>query len=123
MSAVSQTSSRGQGFCCAIALLVVVLLICGIGTIGLVSETRDLSAIYPDAAVLAEEDSAEDSESVTKGTGGKSLDNHGFASASFSVAENLSENSIPFAGQVILPLRNSGLHRAIHPTGPPAPRA
>lgn len=123
MSALSQTSPRGRSFCSAIALLVVVLLMCGIGTIGLVSEARDLTSVCPDAVVLTEEDSAEDSESVAKGMGGKSIDNQGFASGPFAVAEESPAKSISFSGQVILPPRNSGIHRAIHPTGPPASRA
>ena len=122
MSALSQTPSRSRVFCGAIALLVVVLLMCGIGVIELVSDTRDLDFIYPNSAVLAEEDTSEDDESAGKFLGGKAL-SAGMPSFGTSiVAVETLDRSIAIEGQVAFGLRRGTIKRAIHPTGPPMTR-
>ena len=118
MSTGSQTSSRDRVFCGAIALLVVVLLMCGIGAIGLVSDVRELNPSYPDSAILAEEDTAGD-EAVAKEAGSKVLGTHGNLSLR-AVFEDAFLARVPIEGQVAFLLRNGGIQRAARPTGPPS---
>ena len=119
MSALSQTSSRGRVFCGAIALLVVVLLMCGIGVIGLTADARDFDCIYPASAVLAEEDTVEDDESAVKLLRGKAL-SEGMPPYGTSIVDAVAlDQSIPIEGQVAFGLRRGTIKRAIHPTGPP----
>lgn len=114
---------RGRGFCSAIALLVVVLLMCGIGAIGLVSEARDLNLNCSDTAVLAEEDSSEDAQSIAKGSGGKTLtDCRASYRPSVVLVDAFRVSKLP-EGQVTSILRNGGIQRAIRHTGPPNIRA
>jgi hypothetical protein len=123
MSALRQTSSRGRVFCGAIALLVVVLLMGGIGVIGLTADARDLDCIYPNSAVLAEEDTAEDDESAAKLLGDKAY-SEGLPvyGTSVAVADTL-DQSITAEGQVAFGLRRGTIKRATHPTGPPTIRS
>ena len=118
MSTGSQTLSRDRVFCGAIALLVVVLLICGIGTIGLISDVRELNPSYPDSAILAEEDTAGD-EAVDKESGSKVL-----AALEGVSLQAMFEDAFlaraPIEGQVVFLLRNGGIQRAVRPTGPPS---
>ena len=109
--------------CGTIALLVVVLLMCGIGVIGLTADARDLDCIYPDSAVLTEEDMAEDDQSANKLFGGKSqsVDMPLYGTA-VAVADTL-DQSIPTEGQVAFGLRRGTIKRATHPTGPPTIRS
>jgi hypothetical protein len=123
MSALSQTPMRGRGFCSAIALLVVVLLMCGIGTIGLVSDTRDLNLSYPDSAVLTEEDSSEGDQLIAKGLGGEALSDHRASFGPSAIEGDAFRPSGPPEGQVTSILRDGGIQRATHPTGPPDARA
>jgi hypothetical protein len=123
MSALSQTSSRGRAVCGAIALLVVVLLMCGIGVIGLTADARDLDCIYPDSAVLTEEEAAENDESAVKLLGGKGCsEGMPLYGTSVAVVDTL-EQSIPTEGQVAFGLRRGTIKRATHPTGPPSIRS
>lgn len=123
MSALSQTSSRGRVLCGAIALLVVVLLMCGIGVIGLTADARDLDCIYPDSAVLAEEDTSEDNESAAKLLGGKGCSEGMPLYGTSLAAIDTLDKSIPTEGQVAFGLRRSTIKRATHPTGPPTTRS
>lgn len=123
MSTSSQTSSRGRVLCGSIALLVVVLLMCGIGVIGLTADARDLDCIYPDSAVLTEEDMSEDDQSAAKLLGGKGCsEGMPVYGTSVAVADTL-EQSIPTEGQVAFGLRRGTIKRATHPTGPPTIRS
>jgi hypothetical protein len=104
-------------------LLVVVLLMCGIGVLGLTADARDLDCIYPDSAVLAEENTSEDDESAAKLLGSKGC-SEAMPLYGISVAAvDALDQSIPAEGQVAFGLRRGTIKRAIHPTGPPAIRS
>jgi hypothetical protein len=120
MSALRQTPSRGRVFCGAIALLIAVLLRCGVGGTGLTHDARDLDCIYPDSAVLAEEDTSQNDESAVKILGGKALSGGMSLCGTSVAAANTIDQSIPTEGQVAFGLRRGTIKRAIHPTGPPA---
>jgi hypothetical protein len=118
MSAFDQTPPCGRVFYGAIALLVIVLLTCGIGVIGLISDTSDFNFNSQDSAVLAEEDSSEASESAAKFSSGKKLlagiDLATFAECTIAIAP-----MIRTGGQIAFAIPNGGIPRSSHPTGPP----
>jgi hypothetical protein len=122
MSASGHTSSRDRVFCGAIALLVVMLLRCGIGAFGLISDVRDLNQNYSDLAILAEEDPSED-KSAAKHIGGDGLgDLDAYVGPSTVVVDALRPTT-PCEDQVAFILRNGGIQCAVRPTGPPRTRA
>ena len=123
MSTSGQTSSRSRVLCGAIALLVVVLLMCGIGVIGMTADARELDCIYPDSAVLAEEDASEDDQSASKLLGGKGASEGMPLYGMFVASIDWLEQSIPTEGQVAFGLRRGTIKRATHPTGPPTIRS
>jgi hypothetical protein len=119
MSAFDQTPPRGRVFYGAIALLVVMLLTCGIGIIGLISDSSDLNFSSQDSAVLAEEDSSE-VESAAKFDGIKKL----LESVDLEPFRVFVESApaIRAGGQMPFAIPNGGIPRSSHPTGPPAGR-
>jgi hypothetical protein len=95
--------------------LLVVSLISGIGAFIPVLELDDLDDTLSVELVLAEEQTIEDQEVVAR-DGGRSV-------AEISAPEQftgfLRRGSVLASGQVVSMLRNSGIQRAVHPTGPP----
>lgn len=114
-------SLTGVGRCrrafTALATLVLVLsLIGGVGAFVPVWELDDLDDTVSVDAVLVEEHAIE-GEAIAARTGGRSL-----IVASRDVAQvskHSSAGSVLADGQVVSMLRNSGIQRAVHPTGPP----
>lgn len=121
MSASGHTLARHRLFYGAIALLVVMLLRCGIGAIGLISDARDLDSSYPDTAILAEQDSAED-DTTAKHAGGKGLAVFDTDFTPPMVAADARRPAMSVEGQVASIL-NGGIQCAVRPTGPPHARA
>jgi hypothetical protein len=98
----------------ALATFVLVLsLIGGVGAFVPVWELDDLDDAVSVDVVLAEEQVIED-EAIAARTGDRNL-NREFA----QVSKNSSAGSVLAGGQVVAMLRNSGIQRAVHPTGPP----
>jgi hypothetical protein len=120
MSASGQTLSRHRVFCGVLALLVVMLLRCGIGAMSLVSDTRDLNP-YPDTAILAEEDSSE-GETAVKHAGSKGLGALDADVRPSTIVVGGLHPTTRIEGQVAFIL-NGGLQGAVRPTGPPHAQA
>jgi hypothetical protein len=95
--------------------LLVVSLIGGIGAFIPVLELNDLDDTLSVELVLAEELAIEDPEIVAR-VGGRFV-------VEISAPEQFTgfshRGSVLAAGQVVSMLRNSGIQRAVHPTGPP----
>ena len=101
----------------ALATVVLVLsLIGGVGAFVPVWELDDLGDAVSVDAVLAEEHAIE-GQAIAVRTGDRSLI---AASREFAqLSKNSSVGSVLADGQVVAMLRNSGIQRAVHPTGPP----
>jgi hypothetical protein len=96
-------------------LLLVMSLIGGVGAFTPVTELDELDDTLTVDFVLSEELTIK--EETAARTGGRSV-----AVANRSVEQSIglsSRGTVLASGQVVSMLRNSGIQRAVHPTGPP----
>ena len=102
-----------------VTLLLVLTLIGGIEAFVPVSELNELDDAVSIDAVLAQEQLSERSSVVAR-VGSARADTQRLLPTSFDV---LKAESAPVKGQVVFMLRNSGIQRAVPPTGPPFAQA
>ena len=97
-------------------LLLVLSLISGVGAFVPAAELSDLDDVLTVDLVLAEEPAIEGEDAFAR-IGGR------VAAAESCAFERcfgfLSTGTVRPSGQVVAMLRNSGIQRAVHPTGPP----
>lgn len=97
-------------------LLLVLSLISGVGAFVPAAELNDLDDVLTVDLVLAEEPAIEGEDAFAR-IGGR------IAAAESCAFErcfgSLSAGAVLASGQVVAMLRNSGIQRAVHPTGPP----
>jgi hypothetical protein len=97
-------------------LLLVMSLISGVGAFVPVTELSDLDDTLSVDFVLAEELAIEDEDAARVDDRTTVVDRCAIASCIGSPQKG----AVLASGQVISMLRNSGIQRAVHPTGPPA---
>lgn len=110
----------GRRFCAGlITLLLVISLIGGMEAFVPVAELNDLDDAVSVDAVLAEEQLSERSSVVAR-VGGAQAENE---RSLLTFSDTSQAEPLPVEGQVVSMLRNSGIQRAVPPTGPPVARA